>query len=52
LGPASSRRAPTVIGLVRPIRLLAIRFGGVTLRMSRPRPPEEEEEEDPPPVSD
>ena len=27
-------------------------FGGVTLRMNRPRPPEEEEEEDPPPVSD
>ena len=27
-------------------------FGGVTLRMNRPRPPEEGEEEDPPPVSD
>ncbi len=27
-------------------------FGGVTLRMNRPRPPEEDEEEDPPPVSD
>ena len=27
-------------------------FGGVTLRMNRPRPPEEKEEEDPPPVSE
>ena len=27
-------------------------FGGVTLRMNRPRPPEEKDEEDPPPVSE